>query len=166
MCNHVRTECKHLSFPNSPTARDFQIFASVLLMKYEGPSMETAGSSASTFQFSDREIPHFPSNSPVFERETFWRWQSTDACSDLIIASVEQLFASLLFAASGTPVDCTRCVLENFFQEMGGLFRYRCWKEVNYESGIQACCHAFSTRWVELLRSPETPWPSIAARPR
>ena len=100
MYNHVSTERKKLSFPTSPTARDFQIFASVLLMKYEGPSMETAGSSASTFQFSDREIPHFPSNSPVFQRETFWRWQSTDACSDLIIASVEQLFASLLFAAS------------------------------------------------------------------
>ena len=165
MYNHVRTERKELSFPTSPTARDFQIFASVLLMKYEGPSMETAGSSASTFQFSDREIPHFPSNSPVFERETFWRWQSTDACSDLIIASVEQLFASLLFATSKTPVECTKVVLEKFFRVIGELLRYRCWKQVTYESGIETCDHAFSRRWVEMLRLSETAWPSIAARP-
>ena len=137
----------------------------VLLMKYEGPSMETAGSSASTFQFSDREVLHFPSNSPVFQRETFWRWQSTDACSDLIIASVLQLFTSLLFAASGTPVECTQVVLEKFFKAMVELLRYRCWKNVTYESSIVTCCHAFSTSWVEMLRSPKTSWPSIAARP-
>ena len=165
MYDNVRTERRKLSFPTSPTARDFQIFASVLLMKYEGPSMETAGSSASTFQFSDREVPHFPSISPVFQRETFWRWQSTDACSDLIIASVLQLFTSLLFAASGTPVECTKVVLEKFFKVMVELLRYRCWKNVTYESGIVTCCHAFSTSWVEMVRSPKTSWPSIAARP-
>ena len=165
MYDNVRTERKKLSFPTSPTARDFNIFASVLLMKYEGPSMETTGSSTSTFQFSDREVPHFPSISPVFQRETFWRWQSTDACSDLIIASVEQLFASLLFASSGASVACTRIVLENFFKTMVDLLRYRCWKKVTYESSIATCSHAFSTSWVEMWRSPTTPWPSIAARP-
>ena len=71
MHDNVRTERYKLSFPTSPTARDFQIFASVLLMKYEGPALESAGNSTSTFRFSDRETPHFPSNSHVFHRETF-----------------------------------------------------------------------------------------------
>ena len=137
--DHVSAERRKVSFPTSPTAREFQLFAAVLLMEYEGPSMETAGSTSSTFQFSDREIPRFPSKAFVFERETFWRWQSTDACSDLITASVEQLFVSLLFAASGTPVECTKIILEKFLRAMGNLLRYRCHKQVTYESGLKSC---------------------------
>ena len=137
--DHVSAERRKVSFPTSPTAREFQIFAGLLLMEYEGPSMETAGSTSSTFQFSDREIPHFPSKSTIFERETFWRWQSTDACDDLIIASVQQLFVSLLFATSGTPVECSRRSLEKFFEVMGKLLRYRCNKEVTYENGVKSC---------------------------
>ena len=102
-----------VSFPPSPTARDFQIYAQVLGMEYEVPGVEAKGQSASTFRSSKRTLPVFPSAIPVTQRDTFWRWTPEEGTADLIIASQMDIFNSLMFVASGRSDSAEGISLED-----------------------------------------------------
>jgi len=174
--NHVRSERnEHVADP-AFTVHDFKLFASILQIEYEGPAVETKGTSATTFRSQSDELPYFPSAVPVTNRDTFWRWASTESSTDLVIASAIGLFYAFFHAcathdqsldrnplsSSSTDVDVDS--FSRVLEQVRTVLLYRCFKKRTFTDTKDICDHAITKRWLTMFSSPETLWPDGAAR--
>ena len=157
-----------MSLQLPPTAVDFQVFASVLFMDYEGPGVETAGQAASTFRMCSRTLPSYPASVPVQERDTFWRWQKDETNCDLMIASQTTILNSLLYAAGGNPdsVDAVNIQhIEDLSAKLRSILRQNVQQNVTFQDPFSDQPHAFIEKWLKLLRDDNTAWPAGCAKP-
>ena len=82
-------------------AECFQVVASMLGVRYDGPRFDTYGTEDASYIGCGGLIPSFPSTRPAIERATYWKWYHQDSSQDVIVASMDKMLNLLLVVFKG-----------------------------------------------------------------